>query len=127
MARESVSYHAVEPVQPHVAAGTLRTSLWESLRPQIGTAAPAETAVTLPVARAAATTTAFSLKNFLAESSPARALRAWFGAGVPADREQILHRLSHDLATIDLLLCDQVNVIIHHARFQSLEASWRGL
>jgi type VI secretion system ImpC/EvpB family protein len=73
------------------------------------------------------TTTAASLQRFLAEPSAAGALRAWFGPGMPADREQVLHRLSQDLATIDLLLCDQVNAIIHHHRFQSLEASWRGL
>lgn len=31
------------------------------------------------------------------------------------------------IASIDQLLSNQVNVIMHHARFQQLEASWRGL
>jgi type VI secretion system ImpC/EvpB family protein len=36
-------------------------------------------------------------------------------------------RLGRDLAAIDALLSRQVNAIIHHPRFQQLEASWQSL
>jgi len=35
--------------------------------------------------------------------------------------------LGHLVAEIDQLLTDQINEVLHHHRFQSLEASWRGL
>jgi type VI secretion system ImpC/EvpB family protein len=35
--------------------------------------------------------------------------------------------LGHMIAEIDQLLTDQINAVLHHHRFQSLEASWRGL
>jgi len=35
--------------------------------------------------------------------------------------------LGHLVAEIDQLLTDQINEVLHHQRFQSLEASWRGL
>lgn len=35
--------------------------------------------------------------------------------------------LGHMIAEIDQLLTDQINEVLHHHRFQSLEASWRGL
>ncbi|QWV98599.1 type VI secretion system contractile sheath large subunit [Geomonas nitrogeniifigens] len=40
------------------------------------------------------------------------------------DTERMLHGR---IAEIDRLINDQVNEIIHHAEFQKLEASWRGL
>jgi type VI secretion system protein ImpD len=42
------------------------------------------------------------------------------------DRSQValIHRL---IAGIDTLLNEQVNAILHHPRFQALEAAWRGL
>jgi type VI secretion system protein ImpC len=36
-------------------------------------------------------------------------------------------RLDHDLATIDRLLCSQIDTILHHPAFQTLESAWRGL
>ena len=35
--------------------------------------------------------------------------------------------LARDIARLDALLSAQVNAILHHPRFQQLEASWRGL
>jgi type VI secretion system ImpC/EvpB family protein len=68
------------------------------------------------------------LEQFLAEPSPAKALALWLGR--PADgltKEQLARQLSRDVARLDGLLSDQVNAILHHPRFQALEASWRGL
>lgn len=42
-------------------------------------------------------------------------------------KEQILDRLDNAVAAIDELLTEQLNAILHHPRFQRLEASWRGL
>src|SRR5262245_56704937 len=36
-------------------------------------------------------------------------------------------QLDAAVARLDALLAGQVNAILHHPRFQSLEASWRGL
>jgi type VI secretion system ImpC/EvpB family protein len=50
---------------------------------------------------------------------PARALIS--------DKQTLLRRLDRDIARLDELLSAQVNAILHHPRFQKLEASWRGL
>jgi type VI secretion system ImpC/EvpB family protein len=74
---------------------------------------------------------ALRLDQFLAEGDAAAALRIWFGIPPPRrfklGREQLLQRLSSDIASLDDLLSEQVNAILHHPRFQQLEASWRGL
>ena len=70
------------------------------------------------------------LLNFLAEGSVSRALEIWLGRKLSIERDtsdQIAARLNQDVAAIDQLLNNQVNEIIHHPRFQKLEASWRGL
>jgi type VI secretion system ImpC/EvpB family protein len=36
-------------------------------------------------------------------------------------------RLAQSVAEIDQLISDQLNAVLHHPRFQRLEASWRGL
>jgi type VI secretion system protein ImpC len=36
-------------------------------------------------------------------------------------------RLDHDIATIDRLLGQQIDSILHHPAFQTLESAWRGL
>ncbi|MDR6482654.1 type VI secretion system contractile sheath large subunit [Paraburkholderia terricola] len=36
-------------------------------------------------------------------------------------------RLDHDLATIDRMLGRQIDAILHHPAFQTLESAWRGL
>ena len=70
------------------------------------------------------------LEPFLSERSPWTALRHWLalqpGEPVP-DRRRILARLTLDVAAIDRILADQVDRILHHPRYQRLEASWRGL
>ncbi|MCW9013753.1 MAG: type VI secretion system contractile sheath large subunit [Gammaproteobacteria bacterium] len=45
----------------------------------------------------------------------------------PLSKDQLLLTLDRYIAAIDELLNKQVNSIIHHPRFQKLEASWRGL
>jgi type VI secretion system protein ImpD len=71
------------------------------------------------------------LQRFLAEPSPARSLEIWTGRAVSdilADgKDRLLSRLARDIARLDALLSAQVNAILHHPRFQQLEASWRGL
>lgn len=41
--------------------------------------------------------------------------------------DDITHVIHHAIASIDHLINDQLNAIIHHPQFQKLEASWRGL
>ncbi len=70
------------------------------------------------------------LRGFLVERSDLRALEAWLGRSISLDRdtkEGLANRLNQDVAEIDRLLNSQVNAVIHHPRFQKLEASWRGL
>lgn len=70
------------------------------------------------------------LDRFLACTSAWQALAIWLdlkpGERIP-DRERIAHRICVDIAWIDQLLCEQVNAVLHHPGFQTLEASWRGL
>jgi type VI secretion system protein ImpD len=76
------------------------------------------------------TAASIALERFLAEASPLRALALWSGCSLQslADcRAAILPRLHRDIARIDALLNAQVNALLHHERFQRLEASWRGL
>jgi type VI secretion system protein ImpD len=71
------------------------------------------------------------LDDFLAESSTPRALACWFDLAAPGQgsltKQHLAQLLSRDIAQLDALLSRQVNAILHHARFQQLEASWRGL
>src|SRR5262249_32974766 len=70
------------------------------------------------------------LERFLHESDPARALSAWVGPDFAPGQDfkgRLVRRLSRDIARLDDLLNRQVNAILHHPRFQKLEASWRGL
>src|SRR6185436_3709400 len=59
--------------------------------------------------------------------SVGRALAAWFGEDVTADRDRLARRLNRDIAALDALLSEQVNAVLHHPQFQRLEGSWRGL
>ena len=46
----------------------------------------------------------------------------------PADFKQyVVQRLNQDIARLDGLLTEQLNAILHHPKFQKLEASWRSL
>ena len=73
------------------------------------------------------------LDRFLAERSFGRALAMWVlprmeGSPPPVPRKaDAIRILSRDIAHIDQLLGGQVNAILHHPRFQRLEAAWCGL
>jgi len=68
---------------------------------------------------------------FLAERRAERKLALWFGEDEPLrrplDRGRLKAALDRDIAWIDGLISDQVNAVLHHPRFQRLEASWRGM
>ncbi len=68
------------------------------------------------------------VQEFLNAPSPARQLLAYLG-GLPAVNEipSIKRSIARDIARLDGLLTNQVNVILHHPDFQSLESAWRGL
>jgi type VI secretion system ImpC/EvpB family protein len=72
-----------------------------------------------------------ALEQFLREPSPGKALAVWLGRSTSAPgsltKAQVARQLSRDIARLDTLLSAQVNAILHHPRFQRLEASWRGL
>lgn len=63
------------------------------------------------------------------------ALRLWFGRldreAAQRDfarwRKELTAILTRDTGTIDRLLNDQINAVLHHPKLQKLEASWRGL
>jgi type VI secretion system ImpC/EvpB family protein len=72
-----------------------------------------------------------TVDRFLQEPSFGHALVDWLGltersTRVPA-KDQIIERLSRDIARIDALVAGQLDAVLHHPRFQRLEASWRGL
>ncbi|MBL8816386.1 MAG: type VI secretion system contractile sheath large subunit [Planctomyces sp.] len=65
----------------------------------------------------------------LASVRPADVLQFLFGQ-LPsnvAELRSMRHRISGLIASIDDVLCNQVNAILHHPAFQKLESSWRGL
>lgn len=72
-----------------------------------------------------------ALTEFLATGSLVRKLQLLFGdrppLAPPYDKGKILRALDREIAVIDALINEQVNAIIHHARFQALEAGWRGV
>lgn len=69
------------------------------------------------------------LAAFVAETDPARALRAWFGDDVAhlTSGSALAGVIDRDIALLDELLTDQLNAVLHHERFRAMEASWRGL
>lgn len=68
------------------------------------------------------------LDRFLAESDPAAALCDWFGEDLANVLPVAIPGcIDRDIALIDRIMTDQLNAILHHTRFQGLEASWRGL
>ena len=71
------------------------------------------------------------LQTFLSTTHPIQGLRLWFGDGgvlrSPYDGAAILRALDRDIAYLDTLLSEQVDAILHHPKFQKLEASWRGV
>jgi type VI secretion system ImpC/EvpB family protein len=70
------------------------------------------------------------LEDFLVQSSVWGILRSYLLlSGAPGDCSKVglLQQMGRDVAGIDALISTQVNAIIHHPRFQSLEASWQGV
>ncbi|MEZ6136670.1 MAG: type VI secretion system contractile sheath large subunit [Pirellulaceae bacterium] len=67
--------------------------------------------------------------------STEQALRLWVGdfksqiaeTDYASWKQQAALRLTYHVAEIDRLISEQLNEVLHHARFQALEASWRGL
>ena len=71
-----------------------------------------------------------SLHDFLNATTAAEALGVWFGRVIsPAedDKARMARALNYHVSLIDEQLNRQLNGIIHHPRFQRLEAAWRGL
>lgn len=72
-----------------------------------------------------------ALDGFLRADDPIAGLSAWFGPEIwgrlRGDRGALVAAVQRDIAEIDDLLSEQIDEILHHKRFQTLEASWRGL
>lgn len=78
------------------------------------------------------TGTETQLNAFLSAASAEQALRLWFGDATiermaGAAWSKIARQLQASIARIDHMLTEQISRIIHHPKFQRLEASWRGL
>ena len=70
------------------------------------------------------------LQRFLASPDLQESIELWLGRPLSIskdDKESLARKLNRDVAIIDEQLNRQLNVVIHHPRFQKLEASWRGL
>jgi type VI secretion system ImpC/EvpB family protein len=70
------------------------------------------------------------LDEFLAEPTPEKSLAIWLrerSASQNLDRDRLAGLLARDLARLDQVLERQVTTILHHPRFQQIEAAWRGL
>ncbi len=72
-----------------------------------------------------------NLNQFLAEDKAENALLYWIDEFIPRHLRKtpsdIIHAITRAIAEIDELIETQLNKIIHHHKFQKLEASWRGL
>lgn len=75
------------------------------------------------------TSAALRLQQFLNAAALVDAMQIWLGR-VPAGNGELQgarRAIARDIGRIDRLLSSQVNEILHHAAFQSLESAWRGL
>lgn len=72
-----------------------------------------------------------NLGEFLEEPDIKRALLYWLieyeNFAQIRTTQDITRTINRAIASIDELVNDQLNIILHHAKFQKLEASWRGL
>ncbi|HWL10322.1 MAG TPA: type VI secretion system contractile sheath large subunit [Planctomicrobium sp.] len=68
-----------------------------------------------------------SLERLLQARTVREGLTAFFSGAIPERRSEISDLLNRTVAVIDRLLQEQINVILHHPRFQHLEAAWRNL
>ncbi len=70
------------------------------------------------------------IENFLIAEGAAAAL-AWFGpvvgARLLADFEALRGAIDRDIATIDAMLSEQLDAILHHQRLRKFEGTWRGI
>lgn len=70
------------------------------------------------------------LEAFLDEPRSSHALAIWLmpaPGAAPESSQELATRLLRDIATLDALLEEQLNAILHHPSFQRLEAAWRSL
>lgn len=71
------------------------------------------------------------LDQFLEEHATLPALRQWLrqrdSLGRVGNKHQVALLLSRDIARLDGMLNRQLNAVLHHPKFQQLEASWRNL
>ena len=71
-----------------------------------------------------------SFADFL-NGDASEAVRLWFGADLgqrlQIDLESLRGALDRDVAALDAMLSEQLDTILHEARFRKLEGSWRGL
>ena len=67
-----------------------------------------------------------ALSGFLAAESNAEGLLQWFGS-TARDFDTMRQAMARDIATIDALVSDLLDAILHHQDFKRLEASWRGV
>ena len=72
-----------------------------------------------------------SIDQFLKTKNTRKALTYWLTEFTATKQlkspEDIIFAIQRSIAEIDHLINDQLNIIIHARKFQSLEASWRGL
>lgn len=69
------------------------------------------------------------LDIFLNTEDPAKAVALWFGGQLARYRgraELLGGLILRDIAELEDLLTHQINAVLHHPRFQRLEATWRG-
>lgn len=66
------------------------------------------------------------LRRFQQAASDRDAIREWFCGELPSP-EALKTSLAEAIVQLDEWISDQVNEVLHHPRFQKLEASWRGL
>lgn len=72
-----------------------------------------------------------STQQFLDETDTQKALAYWLSEYTSKENLKspvdIIPAIERSIADIDYMINDQINAIIHHRKFQTLEASWRGL
>ena len=72
-----------------------------------------------------------SIEQFLKTTDANQALLYWLSEFTSIAQlkkpEDIIDAIYRSITDIDHLINDQLNAIIHHRKFQTLEAAWRGL
>lgn len=109
-----------------MAGSGMRTSN-ETSKPVLSQTEPSALQQVLEATVDPSTVAVLFREQFLSASTPAAALRAWFGRSLPTDQEDVARQLNRAASEIDLLINEQLNAILHHRQFQKMEASWRGL